>query len=83
LSAIQGLQGTAAQQLQLLNQQLSGSATVVVTPVTTVGNQGKVTVTNNYRGQSSAPTSDVANNMLTALNKIVINTWATATNTHS
>jgi hypothetical protein len=83
LSAIQGLQGTAAQQLQLLNQQLSGSATVVVTPVTTVGNQGKVTVTNNYTGQSSAPTSDVANNMLTALNKIVINTWATATNTHS
>jgi hypothetical protein len=82
-SAIQGLQGTAAQQLQLLNQQLSGSATVVVTPVTTVGNQGKVTVTNNYTGQSSAPTSDVANNMLTALNKIVINTWATATNTHS
>jgi hypothetical protein len=71
LSAIQGLQGTANQQLTLLNAQLNAASQNVVTGQTFTGVNGTVI--------SSGQT--VNNNMLQALNKIVYNTKLIVDNT--
>jgi hypothetical protein len=71
LSAIQGLQATAAQQLTLLNAQLNAASQNVVTGQTFTGVNGTVI--------SSGAT--VNNNMLQALNKIVYNTKLIVDNT--
>jgi hypothetical protein len=71
LSAIQGLQATAAQQLTLLNAQLNAASQNVVTGQTFSGVNGTVF--------SSGAT--VNNNMLQALNKIVYNTKLIVDNT--
>lgn len=67
LTALQNLNTTAAQQLQLLNNNLT---------ITGVGAVGGVSVGG---GVTAINTSN--NNLLTALNKIVVNTYATAQNT--
>lgn len=67
LNAIESLQNTATSHLNLMQNQLTNAG------------QGNITVT---PGSSLIGSSfNVSNNMLTALNKIVFNTWATARNT--
>jgi hypothetical protein len=72
LAAIQGLQLTATNQLNLLNSAVNPAANGVILTYTVTG------------AGTSAPTTDhttFTDQMLTTLYKIEINTWATAGNT--
>jgi hypothetical protein len=74
LDAIRALQGTATSQLQLLNAGINPSANAVI-----------ITYIKENAGTTGAVTDHIAfgDQMLTALYKIVINTWAIAGNTRA
>jgi hypothetical protein len=72
------LRALAKAQLELFNQQLAGSANIVTSIDPLAGHLGTVTVSVDIIG---APADPLSNNLLTALNKIVFNTWAIARNT--
>lgn len=81
LTQLQALNTTSLQQLDLLNAQLS-SGTISPPPgVTRTSSGGGQITTPGLLAFGGDPGATINNTMLVALNKIVLNTWATATNT--